>query len=220
MTIKNLIGQRFGRLTVIELHHREQVFNKRGIKKGYKNYWLCKCECGNEKVIVGESLIANKTKSCGCFRNEKLKERRLKHGMSETKLNGIYSSMKRRCYNKNDKNYNDYGNRGITVCDEWKNNSKAFYNWALSNGYQEGLTIDRIDNNGNYEPSNCKWATMKEQSRHRRNSRLVEYNGKAQCISAWAEELGVREGLLRDRLRANWSIEKAFNTPVKNSKKK
>lgn len=220
MAINDLTGKKFGRWTVIKLHHKKQLFNKEGIRKRYLYYWLCKCDCGTERAVLGNSLTTGQTKSCGCLKRERVKEVRTKHGLSGTKLKGIYNSMKERCYNKNDKNYLDYGGRGIKVCQEWQDDFMNFYNWAMANGYKEGLTIDRIDNDKGYSPNNCRWATMKEQCRHRRNSHLIEYNGKIQCISAWAEEYNLKDKLLHDRLKAKWDIEKALTTPVRQSKKR
>lgn len=207
---KNLIGQKFGRLTVIEQSKNDRLGNRQ---------WLCKCDCGNTKIIRTHDLKTGKVQSCGCLRLERLKKALTKHGQSDTKLHQVYFKMKGRCYNPKDKNYKDYGGRGIKVCDEWKNDFISFYQWAINNGYKEGLTIDRIDNNGNYETSNCKWATMKEQCRHRRNTRWIEYNGRIQCIETWAEEYNMSRKALDYRLRAGWSIEKALTTPIQQRNK-
>lgn len=124
--------------------------------------------------------------------------------------------MKSRCYNKNDKRYKDYGGRGIIVCDEWldkENGFMNFYQWAMASGYKDNLTIDRIDNNGNYKPNNCRWATDKEQSRNRRSNHLIKYKNETHCIAEWAEKLNIKQTVLIQRIYTyKWSIEKALTT--------
>lgn len=153
----DLTGQKFGRLTVVERH---------GVKDGHAA-WLCKCDCGNTTVVNGRNLRNGRTTSCGCYHKEILINRSKTHGMSKTRLYRIWHNMKNRCFYTKDKHFNDYGGRGITVCDEWKNDFESFKKWSLSNGYSDELTIDRINNDGNYEPSNCRWVTMKEQCKNR-----------------------------------------------------
>lgn len=131
----------------------------------------------------------------------------------DKRLRQIYYDMKQRCYNSKRKNYKDYGGRGITICDEWLQNSNTFYEWALTNGYSDDLTIDRIDNHRGYSPENCRWATQKQQSNNKRSSVLITYKGKTQTVAQWAEEYGHDVCMLRERLfRLHWSIEKALNT--------
>lgn len=137
------------------------------------------------------------------------------------RLNVIYSHMKARCYNKNRWNYQYYGARGIKVCDEWKNDYQKFKKWSLENGYQNNLSIDRIDTNGNYEPSNCRWVTDKEQKNNTRRNHYITYKGKTQSMSKWAEELNISYTVLRARInRSKCAIEKAFTTPVNNELKR
>lgn len=123
--------------------------------------------------------------------------------------------MKSRCYNITSDRYNDYGGRGIIVCDEWKNDFQEFYNWAMDNGYQDELTIDRIDVNGNYGPDNCRWISMKEQSRNKRNNRLYTINGETYCLIDWCERLNLNYNSMIARLNRGWPIEKALFTPVR-----
>lgn len=126
--------------------------------------------------------------------------------------------MKNRCYNGKSERYKDYGARGVSVCEEWKNDFKAFYDWSMSHGYSDKLTIDRIDNNGNYEPSNCRWTTVKEQNRNSRKCDLITYNGETHCLKEWCEILHLSYWGVRSRRRNGWSIERMFETPIRDHK--
>lgn len=200
---KDLTGQRFGYLTIIK---------KAGKSKNNKTLWLCKCDCGNEKICIGNDLITGRTKSCGCLRK---KGSQRTHGFRYTRLYYIWQGIKKRCLNKNTPNYCIYGGRGITICDEWKNDFKVFHDWAFANGYDEkakrgDCTIERIDVNGNYEPSNCRWATMKEQCRNTRSNKLITYNNETRCLMDWSYILNINYDTLLNRFKKGWTIEKAF----------
>ena len=137
----------------------------------------------------------------------------MKHGMAESRLYRIWLGMRTRCYNPKQCHYEDYGGRGIAVCDEWKNDSKSFIDWALANGYTDSLTLDRIDVNGNYCPENCRWITMKEQHNNRRDTITVTYNGRTQTLSQWAEETGIYYHKLLMRYKRGWEAERLLTKP-------
>lgn len=199
--MKDLSGMRFGRYIVLEFSHR----------KGKNYYWKCKCDCGNERVVNSGGLNNGQSRSCGCYNREII----TKHGLDGNKLYHVLLGMKNRCYSDKSNSYKDYGGRGIKVCEEWLNNPQVFVDWALENGYKEGLSIERIDVNGNYEPSNCKWANKKEQANNTRTNIYYIYEGRTLTLSQWAEELGMKMNTLHYRLRIKgWNIEKAFKKPV------
>lgn len=202
----DLTGQRFGRLVVIE---------RSANSKSGKAKWLCKCDCGNDIVVFATNLVRGLTHSCGCFNREVLSERSCTHHLSESRLYETWSGMKKRCYNANSKSFPAYGGRGIGVCNEWKDDFRTFYDWAMSNGYADDLTIDRIDVNGNYSPENCRWVDKLTQANNCRTNHYLTFNGKTQSIAEWARELGVSDSLIRQRLlKLGWSVERALTTPV------
>lgn len=204
MKALDLIGKKFNRLLVV----------KKAGRKNYKVMWECVCDCGNTTFVNTFYLINNKIRSCGCLHREQLIERNTTHNQRHTKLYETWKRMRDRCNRPNATQYKDYGGRGIKVCDEWDKNFQSFYNWAYQNGYNEDLTIDRIDNNKGYSPDNCRWATYKEQMRNKRTNHIITYKNQSKCISEWCEELNLSYSAVFGRLRRGWSIEKTFETPT------
>lgn len=193
------VGDKFGRLTITEF---------KGSIKGHL-VWSCKCECGRQLTIRGSALKSGHTLSCGCFGHEQ----RTIHGFSRTRLFKCWDGMMRRVNYENGRAYKNYGGRGIKVCDEWSD-FLTFREWALSNGYSDSLTLDRIDVNGHYQPSNCRWITMKEQQNNRRSNHYITYQGRTQTLMQWSEEIGIDHKLLSDRITSRgWSTDRALNTP-------
>ena len=202
------IGQRYGSLIVIE---------DKGIQTNENGYnyhcWLCKCDCGNVIIAKTPTLNNGRTNNCGCLTSKKLSESSTKHGMSESRLNGIWRKMKDRCNNPNCSSYKNYGGRGIKVCEEWQT-FEPFYIWAINNGYSEDLSIDRIDVDGNYEPSNCRWADSKTQGNNTRRNHYLTYKGETKTLTEWAEIIGINRNTLNERIKSKWTIESALETPV------
>lgn len=201
--VVDLTGQRFGRLVVVG--RADPPKDKHGNTR-----WHCRCDCGNETDVVGYSLHRGMTASCGCLQ----KEARKTHDQSGSRLYRIWKNMRTRCANPHNQYYDDYGGRGITVCEEW-HDFVNFMQWAERTGYRENLTIDRIDVNEGYNPVNCRWVTMHEQNRNKRNNVNITYHGVTRCLFDWAATLGINAGALWMRIcRYNWDIERAFTTPV------
>ena len=197
---KDLTGQRFGRLTVLSYVNMGTPYA----------HWLCKCDCGNEKIISKKSLDTGRVVSCGCYRDE-IRNKPKTHGMTHTRLYTIWRSMVNRCRGNNQQSKRLYKDRGIAVCQEWVNSFETFSNWASNNGYKDDLTIDRIDNSKGYSPDNCRWATPMEQANNRRNNRIVEYNGEKHTLSEWARITGINRCTLQYRIaKAKWPVEKAL----------
>jgi predicted DNA-binding protein YlxM (UPF0122 family) len=197
----DLTGQRFGRLIVLE-----RAKNRAG-----RVAWLCHCDCGNKKITTTKCLRNGTTRSCGCFQLDRIKETNTLHNRKPERLYQSWQDMKKRCLNKNSKHYKNYGGRGIIICDEWMHNFIAFRDWALSNGYADNLTLDRIDNNRGYEPNNCKWSTKREQNRNKRNN--VIYNGKS--LRYAAEEHNISWKALYSRVKRGMPVKDALTKPVK-----
>jgi len=220
---EGLTGQRFERLAVIrEIPTKEPNPSRR------QKYYLCKCDCGNEKEIRGYSLTSGAVRSCGCLQREAAAKVgksgiNIRHGAcigmrsdnyDQNPLKGTYESwhgMFPRCEDTNDAGYVNYGARGIKITDSWRDFSNFLKDMGLR---PEGLSIERIDNDGNYEPENCRWATTKEQGRNKTNSRLITHGGMTKPISQWAEELNIKVSTLFNRFDRGWTVERALSQPV------
>lgn len=201
MRVNDYLGLRFGRLTVLERLPRKS-------KTDTNARWLCRCDCGRATTVYGQDLKRGRTQSCGCLQAEV----RMQHGMAHTPVYAVYKQMLQRCENPNSQAYENYGGRGIKVCDEWHTFEKFF---ADMGDRPKGFSIDRIDVNGNYCKENCRWVVSKVQNNNKRNNRHIEFNGETHTLGEWAEKLGVEWTILRNRIDYyNWSIEKALTTPV------
>lgn len=201
--MKDITGQTFGRLTVLRPSHKDA----RG-----EWYWLCKCECGNQITASGYKIRSGNTKSCGCLQNELRKSGVLRrtHGMTNNRIYYEWCNMKSRCNNHKNTMYKNYGGRGIRVCEEWVDSFEAFMHWAMSNGYNDAMTIERIDVDGDYTPKNCKWISAREQYLNRTDSHLLTAFGKTQTIKEWSEESGIKYDTIERRINQyGWSAEDA-----------
>lgn len=205
-----LIGKKFNSLTIIKIDSH----NKAGHYK-----LLCKCDCGNEKSIRADRIIKGITKTCGCQNKGYNCCKPNGYSRKYSNLYSLWNTMRHRCYNPQNEKYKSYGARGITVCEDWKYSFEPFLNWAMANGYKKGLTIDRINVNGNYEPSNCRWTTLLVQARNKTNNRMITYNGETKCLSEWCENLNLNYSAISARLSLGWTIEKSFETPINHKKR-
>ncbi|MFB5758921.1 hypothetical protein [Paenibacillus medicaginis] len=192
---QDLTNRQFNRWTVLE--------RDRSKTKG--TYWLCQCNCENKtiKSVIASDLKNGKNMSCGCLH----KEIHTRHGMANSRLYKTFIDMKSRCLNSIHKSFHNYGGRGVKVCNEWLDHNHGFnnfYNWAIRNGYEDNLSIDRIDVNGNYEPSNCRWVTMQIQQNNKRNSRYICINDVMKTASQWEKEFGLTVGCVTRRLKKGW----------------
>jgi len=206
-------GNKYGRLIVIKQAETQHHPNGRTT-----SMWLCQCDCGKTKVVSGESLRRGNTISCGCYQKERQLESHYKHGDTVNKrsrLHSIWSNMRQRCFNLD---YEHYGKRGITICNEW-NQYASFKEWALTHGYTDKLTIDRIDVNGNYEPNNCRWVDMVVQQNNRSNNVILTIKGEKHTVTEWSRIKKINVGTIRKRLKNGWSEEDAVLTPPRKCNK-
>jgi len=197
--LEDLTGQRFGRWTVLE----------RAENKGKRTAWLCKCDCGTVKAVHATSLKNGDSTSCGCYAKEH--PAHVVHGLGNTKLHARWAQIKRRCFNSHDKVYQHYGAKGITMCDEWKNDFVKFYDWSMANGYKDGLEIDRIDNSKGYSPDNCRWVTRLKQANNKTNNKYYTYKGETKTLAEFARQYGMTYMTLYLRVnRRHIPIDKAI----------
>lgn len=210
----DITGQRFGRLTV--LYRTENRISPKG--SSYR-MWVCRCDCGTVKTVMGGHLTSGHSTSCGCYNIDKTILANKTHGLTNTRLYRVWTGIKRRCNNPNELVYSYYGGRGIKVCDEW-GEFEPFMEWSLAHGYSDDLTIERINVDGNYEPSNCKWIPFVEQSRNRRSNHFIEYDGEVHCLVEWAEIKNIPRKTLNARINRGWPIERALNEPYHSEKTK
>lgn len=209
--VEDLLGRKFGKLTVVD--YGGYLIDSDGRKRSTVR---CICDCGAEVIVRATRIRNGKTISCGCFQREKLRDRNLTHKSSGTRLYRIWCAMKTRCDNPNAYAYRNYGQRGIKICSNWANSFDEFQKWAYANGYNEDKSIDRIDNDGNYTPENCRWATTVEQANNKRNNRTLDYNGVIKTVSEWSKILGIPVYVIEDRVnKLCWDTVKALETPVK-----
>lgn len=210
----DLTGQRFGKLVVTEIGEKHPI----GKNGTMKQYWICQCDCGKTKEICGDNLRSGVSKSCGCETRKATIERSTKHGFAKrgknrSRIYSIWASMIRRCTNPKEMSYKDYGGRGIAVCDEWTD-FQTFKDWAFANGYDDKLTIDRINVNGNYEPSNCRWVDMNVQANNTRANVMITLGRITHSMSDWCKILNLNYYVVRARRNLGWSDYDALFTPL------
>ncbi len=204
-----MIGKEFGRLTVIK-RIDDYVAPSGGKHKKY----LCKCSCGKEVQVLKEHLTSGRQMSCGCL---KKMNGNPTHRQIHTRLYRIWGNMVSRCTDKNNPRYDDYGMRGIFVCEEWRK-FENFYDWAYKNGYDDTLTIDRINNDDGYYPENCRWVSRNVQANNKRNNHIVEYHGKKLTLAELSREIGIPYSVLHHRISTlKWDIDRAVTQPVRKS---
>lgn len=210
----DIIGHRFGRLVVTGLSHSDNG-----------RIWLCSCDCGAVHTARTGHLRAGAVQSCGCLVVETAAATgrasghlRRTHGMSRSRLDTTFDNMIKRCYRPNASRFERYGGRGIQICDAWLKDRSEFFRWALANGYAENLSIERIDANGHYSPSNCRWATGKEQANNTSRSRLLSWAGETLTVAQWAERLGVPGKAMQHRVNRGWAAERIFMQPYREAR--
>lgn len=204
------VGDVVGKLTVLRQANNARLCGNRK--------WECICECGKITIVDDSKLKVGHTKSCGCLRSEVTTRIKTKHGGRHTRLYAIWCDMKTRCNNSRRMRYKDYGGKGISICDEWRDFGN-FRKWALSNGYRDDLTIDRIDCAKGYYPNNCRWANALTQANNTSRNIYLTYHNETHTLSEWARMLNVNYGALKKRYDMGWNIEDMFEKPYKTGSK-
>lgn len=200
----DITGKKFGMLTALK-RADDRVQND----GRHRIVWECICECGATKPVDYYNLVSGRTRSCGCNKNKAISESHIAHGDSKSRLYNIWTGIKTRCRNPNCASFVNYGARGIDLCAEWDDYSR-FMSWAIHNGYNDELSIDRIDNQTGYCPSNCRWVTRHVQSNNKRNNRLFTINGVTRTLKEWAVEYGMNYKLVHRRIQSGWDIQRAL----------
>lgn len=207
MKFKDLTGQTFGKLTVLQRVEYKEYKNRTVIQ------YIVKCECGKEFKVLGQSLTRTKKPTKGCKSCSSTT-----HGLTESKLYGVWMNIKARCYSPKADSFENYGKRGIQVCEEWRKDFKSFYDWAINSGYKEDVrgkyTIERINVDGNYCPKNCTWISITEQEQNKRNSVRITYKNETKSLKEWAKTTGIKEVTLRSRYGRGWSVERVLTEPL------
>lgn len=205
--VQDMIGKRYGKLVVLNFDH--YGYTKRGYKKSYVK---CRCDCGNEKVILAYSLTRGLTISCGCAHTDIARKNFTTHGKSNTRIYHIYKDMLRRCNDASRKGFERYGGRGIKVCPEWdcKDGFDAFYKWSMKNGYADNLSIDRMDNDKGYSPDNCRWTTSEIQANNSSWNSHITYNGQTHTYAEWAKIYNIKYSVFIYRITHDWNFEEAI----------
>lgn len=196
----DFIGKKIGEITILSYLGKIKKDNGDNHR-----FWLGECKCGKQMILRQTEIIKETRKSC-----HKCNKASYKHGLTNTRIFNIWQNMRGRCNCNTNYDYKDYGGRGIKVCDEWNNNFINFYNWAMNNGYDETLTLDRINVNGNYEPNNCRWADNYQQANNKRNTKKYKYNNRFYTIRELSNLSGLKYSTIQSRLYKNWSVEKAI----------
>lgn len=206
----DLTGKVYGKLIVVGRVHN----------KGKYPAWLCKCECGNEHIVLGTSLQQGNVTSCGCYHREIASITNIKHQKSKDKIYKEWSGIKTRCFNEKFYKYKDYGGRGITMCDRWRDSFEAFYEDVskLPHFGEKGYSINRKNNDGNYEPDNVEWADKITQANNKRNNHLITYNGKTQTLAQWSKETGILSSVIIKRFNLGWDVDEILTKPVRQYK--